>query len=93
MGGFCHDPLGSVPVYDTLEDTKVGVVKLIIGILYLCMMFITIVWVNRNEKKVSEGAGWKQELSLSRDCHFTVTSLLSLSLYCACLPACHDACL
>lgn len=49
---FCHDPLGSVPVYDTLENTTVGVVKLIIGILYFVMMFITIGWVKMNEKKV-----------------------------------------
>lgn len=52
MGGYCHDPLGSVPVYDTVRDTEVGVVKFIIGILYLIMMFITIGWVKLNENKV-----------------------------------------
>ena len=44
-GGFCFDPLGSFPVYDTLENTRVGVVKLIIGILYFVMMLFTIYWV------------------------------------------------
>jgi hypothetical protein len=60
MGGFCHDPLGSVPVYDTVKDTQVGVVKLIIGILYLVMMFITIGWVKMNEKKVRREGGRKR---------------------------------
>ena len=53
MSDFCVDPLGYAPVYDTVKGTKVGVVKFIIGILYLFMMFITIFWVKRNEKKVS----------------------------------------
>jgi hypothetical protein len=54
MTGFCYDPLGSASVYETLEGTRVGVVKLVIGALYLVMMFITIGWVKMNETKVRE---------------------------------------
>lgn len=48
---FCHDPLGSVPVYETLRGTRVGVVKLVIGLLYLLMMLLTIRWVQASERR------------------------------------------
>ena len=54
MSNFCNDPLGSAPVYETVKETRVGVVKFIIGIIYLGMMFITIGWVKMNERLVSE---------------------------------------
>lgn len=45
--GFCHNPLENFPIGVTFfGNDQVGVIKLIVGILYILMALITVLWIN-----------------------------------------------
>lgn len=47
---FCDDPSNAYPLYTTIANKDIGFLRVLIGVIYVLMLVVTIIWVKSNER-------------------------------------------
>ena len=51
---FCDDPSNAYPLYETIANEEIGLVRVLIGVFYTLMLLVTIAWVKINERAAAK---------------------------------------